>query len=236
MVLLGTLINALCIIVGTVIGLFFTNIPEKMKETILSGIGLAVVLIGIQMALKVDNIVILLLGLLSGAVIGEGLQLERRLNNVGLWIEKRINTNNKQSTVAQGFITATLIFVIGAMAIVGALDSGLRDDHEVLITKAFLDGFMSLVLTTTLGFGVILSVIPVLLYEGSIALLATQIEQWLPKTFLDNFIVEMTATGGLLIVAIGLNILNVTKIRIANLLPSLLTVGIILYVYQLIVG
>ncbi|WP_186576870.1 DUF554 domain-containing protein [Aquibacillus kalidii] len=236
MVLFGTLINGLCIAIGTIIGLFFTKIPERIKETILSGIGLAVILIGIQMALKVENVVILLLSLLTGAVIGEMLHLEKRLNNFGKWIESKFNRKNSQSTIAQGFITATLIFVIGAMSIVGSLDSGLRGDHEILITKAFLDGFMSLVLATTLGFGVILSVFPVVIYQGTIALLATQIEQWLPAAFLDQFIVEMTATGGLLIVAIGLNILNITKIRIANLLPSLVTVGIIVFISQYIIG
>ncbi|MDL4840937.1 DUF554 domain-containing protein [Aquibacillus rhizosphaerae] len=234
MVLTGTLINALCIILGTVIGLFFTKIPERYKETILNGIGLAVVLIGLQMALRTENIIVVLLSILTGAVLGESIHLEKKLNDVGSWIQKKIAKNNANSTIAQGFITATLIFVIGAMSIVGALDSGLRGDHEVLITKAILDGFMALVLTTTLGFGVILSVIPVLLYQGTIALLATQIEQWIPETFLNSFIAEMTSTGGLLIVAIGLNILKITNIRIANLLPSIITVGIVLYLYSLI--
>lgn len=232
MVLLGTLINGFCIIVGTLFGLFFTKIPERYKETVLSGIGLAVVLIGLQMALKTENIVVVLLSLLTGAIIGEFLHLEKKLNSFGTWIEGKINTKGKQSTVAQGFITATLIFVIGAMAVIGALDSGLRGDHEILITKALLDGFMALVLTTTLGIGVILSVVPVVLYEGTIALLATTIERWLPEEFLNAFILEMTATGGILIVAIGLNILKLTTIRIANLLPSLVTVGIIIYIYQ----
>lgn len=134
--------------------------------------------------------------------------------------------------MAQGFITASLIFVIGALSVIGALDSGLRNDHEVLITKAIIDGFVSLVLTSTLGIGVIFSVIPVVLYEGSIALLATQINRWIPQDMLDLFIMEMTATGGLLIVAIGLNLLKLTKIRVANLLPSLLMVGVVFYISQ----
>lgn len=119
------------------------------------------------------------------------------------------------------------------MAILGALDSGIRNDHGVLITKGILDGFTSLVLTTTLGFGVILSVIPIVLYQGTIALLATQIEKWLPEVFLNGLIVELTAVGGLLIVAIGLNMLKITQIRIGNLLPSIVTVIIIYYLFQL---
>ncbi|MDC3425993.1 DUF554 domain-containing protein [Aquibacillus sp. 3ASR75-11] len=231
MVLLGALVNGLCIVIGTFIGLFFTKIPERYKETIMHGIGLAVVLIGLQMAFQTEKIVVVLLSILSGAIIGEALHLEKKLNLLGTWIEKKSNTKGETS-ISQGFITASLIFVIGAMAVIGALDSGLRGDHEVLITKSIIDGFVALVLTTTLGFGVVFSTVPVVLYEGTIALLATQIENWLPDTFLQGFIVEMTATGGLLIVAIGLNLLKLTKIRVANLLPSIITVGFVLVIYD----
>ncbi|WP_226038290.1 DUF554 domain-containing protein [Aquibacillus saliphilus] len=233
MALFGTLVNGLCIIVGTMFGLFFTKIPERYKQTIMSGIGLSVLLIGFQMAFQTSNIIIVLLSLLTGAILGELFHLERKLNNIGKWIEIKTKSN-EDSTLAQGFITATLIFVIGAMSVIGALDSGLRNDHEVLLTKSILDGFVSLVLTTTLGIGVVFSVIPVVLYQGTIALLATKIENWLPEVFLDGFITEMTATGGLLIVAIGLNLLKLTEIRVANLLPALLTVGLIYYIYMYI--
>ncbi|MGP4069045.1 DUF554 domain-containing protein [Halobacillus sp. B29] len=232
MVLLGTFVNGLCIIVGTLLGLFFTKIPERYKETVMSGVGLAVILIGLQMAFETDNIVIVLLSLLTGAIIGEAVHLEDKLEYIGRFIERKFTKPDQESSMAQGFITASLIFVIGALSVIGALDSGLRNDHEVLITKAIIDGFVSLVLTSTLGIGVIFSVIPVVLYEGSIALLATQINRWIPQDMLDLFIMEMTATGGLLIVAIGLNLLKLTKIRVANLLPSLLMVGVVFYIFQ----
>jgi len=232
MVLLGTFVNGLCIIIGTLLGLFFTKIPERYKETVMSGVGLAVILIGLQMAFETDNIVIVLLSLLTGAIIGEAVHLEDKLEYIGRFIERKFTKPDQESSMAQGFITASLIFVIGALSVIGALDSGLRNDHEVLITKAIIDGFVSLVLTSTLGIGVIFSVIPVVLYEGSIALLATQINRWIPQDMLDLFIMEMTATGGLLIVAIGLNLLKLTKIRVANLLPSLLMVGVVFYIYQ----
>ncbi len=231
MVLFGTLVNSICIIAGVLIGLFFTKIPNRIKETIMSGIGLTVVLIGLQMAFSSEHIIVILLSLLSGAIIGEVIDLDEKLNRFGKWIESKFNSQDKDSTIAQGFVTASLIFVIGAMAVLGALDSGLRNDHEVLVTKGIIDGFTALVLTTTLGIGVIFSVIPVLLYQGSIALFATQIESWLPEQFLNQFIMEMTATGGLLICAIGLNLLKITTIRVANLLPSIVTVGFILYIY-----
>ncbi|MFD2627346.1 DUF554 domain-containing protein [Oceanobacillus kapialis] len=233
MVLYGTLVNGALIIIGSILGLFFTKIPERYKETVMHGIGLAVLLIGLQMAFSTEVIIIVLLSLLSGAIIGEFLRLEEFLNRLGNWIGSKFTTKNEDISVAQGFVTASLIFVIGAMSILGALDSGIRGDHEVLITKGILDGFVALVLTTTLGFGVILSAIPVVLYQGAIALLATQIEKWLPEAFLNGLIIELTAVGGLLIVAIGLNLLKIINIRIGNLLPAIVTVGLIYSVYYL---
>jgi uncharacterized protein len=233
MALYGTLVNGGLIIIGSLLGLLFTRIPERYKETVMHGIGLAVVLIGLQMAFATEVIIVVLLSLLSGAIIGELFNVEHKLNQFGDWIGSKFKTKNNNSTVSQGFVTASLIFVVGAMAIIGALDSGIRGDHEILITKGILDGFVALVLTTTLGFGVALSVLPVMLYQGSIALLATQIERWIPDYFLNGLIVELTAVGGLLIVAIGLNMLKIVQIRIGNLLPSIVTVGIVYYIYQL---
>lgn len=234
MALLGTIINGVCIIVGSLFGLFFTKIPDRFKDTVLHGISLTVILIGMKMAFSSELIIIVLLGLLTGAIIGEWLQIEERLNHFGDLIGKRFASSGENTKMSQGFVTATLIFVVGAMAIIGALDSGVRGDHEVLITKGILDGFMSLVLSTTFGIGVLFSVIPVVLYQGTIALLATRIESLIPDEILNGFIVELTAVGGLIIVAIGLNILNLTKIKIGNLLPSLGTVAVIYYVYFII--
>jgi len=233
MVLFGTIVNSVCIIIGSLLGLFFTKIPERYKETVMHGIGLSVILIGLQMAFSTENIIVVLLSLLTGAIIGEFFHLEAGLNRLGTWIGSKMATSNDDISIAQGFVTASLIFVIGAMSVIGALDSGIRGDHEILITKGILDGFMALVLTTTLGFGVIFAVVPVFVYQGLIALLATQIDKWLPEVFLNGLIVEVTGVGGLLIVAIGLNILNIVQIRIGNLLPSIITVGLVYYIYQL---
>lgn len=234
MALLGTVINVGCIIIGSLFGLFLTRIQEKYKETIMQGVGLVVILIGLQMAFQTTSVIIVLLSMLTGAVIGEFLQLEQGLNNLGLWIGARFTSSpDEGNKVSQAFVTASLIFVVGAMAILGALDSGIRGDHEVLITKGILDGFTAFVLTTTLGIGVILSIIPVFLFQGTIALLATQIDQFVPNEFFQIFLTELTAVGGLLIVAIGLNILKLTNIRVTNLLPAIITVGCILYIQQL---
>lgn len=226
MVLLGTIVNGICIIIGSFLGKLLHRIPEKLKGTVMHAIGLAVMVLGLQMGFKSGNFLIVILSLVFGAVVGEVMALEDKLNQLGKWLEKKIGSSN-QGSIAEGFVTATLIFVIGAMAIIGALDSGIRGDHNVLYTKAIIDGFTALILTTTLGIGVVFSVIPVVLYEGIIALFATQIDHFVPKEIMNAFIKEMTATGGIMICAIGLNIIGITKIRVANLLPGIIVVAII---------
>lgn len=228
MVLLGSFINAALIVVGSIIGSVFKNIPEKMKNTVLSIIGLAVAVLGIKMGLETSNFVIVVLSLVIGAVIGEWLDLDTLLNKFGAWVEAIINRNKKtQSSIAEGFVTSTLIFLVGSMGILGALDSGLRNDHSLQITKGILDGFISIVLTSTLGIGVLLSAIPIFIYQGLISVCAEYISSYVPEAVLNMFIQEMTATGGIMIVAIGLNIAGLTKIRVANLLPGIVVVGII---------
>lgn len=224
MVLLGTIVNGLSIVSGALIGKWFHRIPERIKETVMGGIGLAVALLGIQMGMKSEQFLIVIFSLVFGGILGEWWNWEEKLNRLGRWLEKKVGGSG-ESGIAKGFVSATLLFVIGAMAIVGALDSGLRGDHSVLYTKAILDGFASVILTTTLGIGVMFSALPVVLYEGGIALLATQIERFVPREVLDSFIAESTATGGILIMAIGLNMLGLTNIRVANLLPSILVVA-----------
>lgn len=234
MFLLGTLVNGLLIIVGTLLGKLLNRIPESMKVTVMYAIGLSVMVLGLQMGLKSENFLIVIVSLVVGAVIGELLKLEDKLNDLGGWLEKKVGSNGK-SSISEGFVTATLIFVIGAMAIIGALDSGIRGDHDVLYTKSLIDGFTALILTTTLGIGVIFSAIPVVLYEGLIALFATQIDRFVPQALMDQFIVEMTATGGIMILAIGLNLTGMVKIKVANLLPAIVVTGIIvtmLYIYH----
>jgi len=229
MILLGTIVNVISIIIGTIVGMFLTKIPEKYKETIMQGVALTVILIGLQMAFETNSIIILLLSILFGAIIGELLRLELALDRFGQWIASKFTNQKEDINVAQAFVTASLIFVVGAMAILGSLDSGLRGDHEILYTKSILDGFSSFVLTTTLGIGVILSAIPVALFQGTITLLASKIESIIPAALFDTILAEITAVGGLLILAIGLNLLKLTKIRVTNLLPSLIVVVVLLY-------
>ncbi|GLY08802.1 DUF554 domain-containing protein [Pseudobacillus badius] len=233
MVLYGSIINGLTIIFGALLGKWLNRIPEGIKGTVMQAIGLAVVVLGLQMGLKSADFLTVIISLVIGAALGELLMLDERLNQVGLWLERKIGKETDETSISQGFVTATLIFVIGAMGIIGALDSGIRGNHEVLLTKAIIDGVTALILTTTLGIGVMFSAVPVILYEGIIALFATQIDRFVPKEWMDAFIVEMTAAGGIMILAIGLNLLGLTKIRVANLLPSLVCVGVIITIQYL---
>lgn len=233
MVLLGTLINAALIIAGTLIGRALRNIPEKMKETVMYAIGLAVVVLGLQMGFESQNFVIVIISLVLGTVIGEWADLDQKLNRFGHWIEVKLGAKESKGSIAQGFVTATLIFVIGAMGVIGALESGLSNEHGVLISKGIIDGFTSIILASTLGIGVLLSAAPVFVYQGLIALFATQISLIIPEAALDLFIAEMSATGGVMIVAIGLNLMGITKIRVANLLPGILVVALaVTVIYQ----
>ncbi|MGE7094101.1 DUF554 domain-containing protein [Lysinibacillus sp. NPDC048646] len=238
MVLLGALINAVLIMAGALVGRIFKNIPESMKSTVLSIIGLAVALLGIKMGFESDNFIILVVSLVVGTVIGEWIDLDKQMNRLGQWVESLFSKNrngDNQISIAEGFVTASLIFVVGSMAVIGALDSGLRNDHNVLITKGIIDGFTSIILASTLGIGVLLSAVPVFVYQGVIALFAGVISAYIPDAALQMFITEMTAVGGVMILAIGLNIAGLTKIKAANLLPSIIVVGImvgIIYPFQ----
>ncbi|KGR79875.1 DUF554 domain-containing protein [Ureibacillus manganicus] len=229
MILLGSIINAVLIILGSIIGRLFQNIPEQMKNTVLQIIGLAVAVLGIQMGFETSNFVIVIVSLVVGAVLGEWIDLDKQIEKLGKWVESLFKNRKANNTsISDAFVTATLLFVIGSMGIIGALDSGLRNNHDVLITKGIIDGFISIILSSTLGLGVLLSAIPILLYEGMIALLAGIISEYIPEAALNLYIQEMTATGGIMILAIGLNMAGLTKIRVANLLPGIVVVGIVI--------
>lgn len=223
----GTIINAILIIIGAIIGRLLHNIPEKVKETVMQVIGLAIIILGIQMGIKSDSFITVIVSLVIGTLIGELVNIDGALIQMGQWLEVKLTRGKKKGEIAQGFTAATLIFVIGSMAILGALDSGIRNDHALLTTKGLIDGFTAIILSSTLGIGVLLSAIPVFLYEGAIAIAAGWISLFIPAAALDAFIAQMTATGGIMIFAIGLNMMGLTKIRVANTLPAIVIVGVI---------
>lgn len=227
MVLEGTIVNAIAIIIGGIIGSFLNNIPNKIRITVMQGLGLAVLIQGILMGLKTENFLLVIFCLVIGGIIGEILNLEDRLNGLGKKIESKVGNN--KGNIATGFVTATLVYTIGAMAILGALNSGLNLDHSLLYLKAMLDGFTAIIFASTLGIGVVFSAIPVFLYQGAIAIFAKYINLFIEQDLLDLIITEITATGGILIIGIAINILDIKKINVANLLPAvaIVPVGVI---------
>lgn len=233
MVLYGTIVNVALIIAGSLIGRVFKNIPDRMKQTVMYGIALAVMAIGIQMTLASTQLLIVIISIVIGAVIGEWADVDRMMERAGKWLESRMPVQKDGPGIAQGFVTATMIFVIGSMAIIGAIDSGLRNDHSILMMKGIIDGFTSIILSSTLGIGVLFAALPVFLYQGVITLCSTQISRFVPDDLLELFISEMTATGGLMILAIGLNLIGLTKIRVANFIPAIGVVAVIVTVVYL---
>ncbi|MDG5789414.1 DUF554 domain-containing protein [Evansella sp. AB-P1] len=233
MILFGTIVNGVAIIIGSLLGIKLKNFSDNLKETVMKAIGLAVIVLGISMAFEGEQFLVVIFSLALGGVIGERWNLEGKLNEVGNWVEKKMKSK-ADGKLAEGFVAATLLFVVGAMSIIGALDSGFRNDHSVLLTKSVLDGFASIVFAATMGLGVMFSAIPVVLYQGTIALLATYIVILVPENFLNLFINEITAVGGVMIIGIGLNLLGIPKIRVANLLPAIIVTVILLIILQYI--
>jgi uncharacterized protein len=213
---IGTLVNVLAIVAGSLIGtLFHRSFPERMRLIVFQGLGLCVLLIGMQMALKAEGLIALVFSLLLGAVAGEMLDLEKRLEQVGGRLKRRFGSNDNRFT--DGFVTASLIFCVGSMAVLGSLDDGIRGDHTILFTKSILDGVASIPLASTYGIGVAFSALPILLYQGGITMAAAQAQGF----FTNEIILQMTAVGGLLIMGIGINLLGIIRLKITNMLPAL---------------
>ena len=216
----GVLVNVATVLIGSTVGLLFRKmIPQNATDFVMKGIGLCTIYIGIDGALGGTNPLIAIISMAVGALIGALADLDKHLNHFAGKLEERFkNKDGSGPSIAEGFVTASLVYCVGAMAVVGALDSGIRGDHSTLIAKAILDGVTAIVFTSSLGIGVMLSAVPILIYQGSIALLGNAIAPLLS----DAVITEMSAVGGLLIMAIGINMVLEKDIKVANLLPAIL--------------
>lgn len=221
--MLGTIVNALAIIGGCLVGLVVKGrLTEKISTTIMNGLALCVLYIGISGALKGQDTLQIIISIAIGALVGEILDIDKKLNDLGNLIEEKINSKRKNKvhdkiSIAEGFVTSSLLFCVGAMAVVGSLESGLKGNHSTLFAKSVLDGVSSIIFTSSLGIGVILSSVAILIYQGTITLLAGGLSTILTETIINN----MSAVGSLLIVGLGLNMLGVSKIKVANLLPAI---------------
>ncbi len=226
--MLGTIVNSLAIVAGSLLGVLFSKgIAERYKTIILSGVGLSVVLIGMKSALVSDDLMVVIFSVIIGAIIGEAIRIEDKLESLGRFIERKVaRKSSDTSSFARGFVTASLVFCVGSMAIVGSLESGLTGNHQTLFAKSILDGVTSVIFASTMGLGVMFSGIAVFLYQGIITLLASSLKNYLVTETIN----QMTSVGGLLILAIGLNMLKITKIKVGNLLPAIF-LPLIYYVF-----
>ena len=216
MPLLGAIVNVITIIIGGLLGLICKKgIPQRFQDILIKGMALCVLYIGISGTLQGKSPLVLVISIALGAIIGEVLNLDHNLNRLGNWVQGRFKSQN--SPISQGFVTATLLFAVGAMSIVGSLDGGLRGDHSVIYTKSIIDGVMANILTSQMGFGVMLSAIPIFIYQGGIALLAGVLEPILN----DIAVAEMTCSGSVLIMGLGLNMLGITKLKVVNYIPAM---------------
>lgn len=216
--LTGSFINVALVVVGSGLGLLLKKgLPERVSDAVMKALGLCVLFIGIDGCLEGENTLVAVISMAVGTIIGSAIDLDKHLNNFAGKIEKKLSKKSDgKSNFAQGFVASTLLFCVGAMAIVGSLDSGISGDYSTLATKSVIDGVSSIVLASTLGFGVLLSCVPVFLYQGSITLLAGVIAPLLNDYTVD----EMTCVGSLLIIAIALNMMKITNIKVMNSLPA----------------
>lgn len=225
--MLGTVVNAAAVILGALFGIGIKKgIKESYKDTIMNGIGLSVVLIGIMGGIEANNIILVIASIVIGSIVGEALDIDKKLDHLGLSMEKKFGKGD--SNFSKGFVTASLVYCIGAMAIVGSLESGLSGNHETLFAKSILDGITAILFASSLGIGVAFSAIPIFIYQGTITLLANFIKDYLTPEAVG----EMSAVGGVLILAIGINLLGLKKIKVANMLPAVF----IPLIYYTIIG
>ena len=216
--IVATLINVAAVLVGGGIGLLFKGrIPEIIAENIIRAIALCVCVIGISGAFKGDPM-LLVVSLALGSFVGELLGIDENLNRLGQWLQNKLNHQDESSAFAEGFVAATLLFCVGAMAIVGSIDSGLRNDRSIILTKSILDGVSSMILASTFGIGVLFSATVILVYQGGIEFFAG----YLQNVLTEGLVMQISAVGGVMILGIGHNMALNAKIKVANLLPGFL--------------
>jgi uncharacterized membrane protein YqgA involved in biofilm formation len=238
----GTLINVVAVLIGGTVGTFLgSRLPERIRETIVHGLGLITIVIGVHLSLETDNILIVLGALLLGGITGELLHIERRIDSLGRWIERRTagrgaladpeaasdpvsgTDQARSSRFSHAFLTSSLVFCVGPMTVLGSFQDGLTGDYSLLAIKSTLDLFAGLAFASTLGPGVIAAALTVLVYQGALTLGAG----WASSVLTDPMIAEMTATGGVLMLALGLGLLEIKRIRTGNLLPAIVIAPLI---------
>jgi len=218
----GTLINIVTVLVGGLLGTFLGHrLPERVRQTVLHGIGLVTLTLGVHLTMETSNLLIVMGSVLLGTIIGEALRIDVALERLGEWLRLKVARQSEDApggTFVEGFVTASLVFCVGPVTILGAIRDGLTGDYSLLAIKSVLDGFTALAFSASLGVGVLFSVLTLLVYQGGLSLLAGYAEAILTEAMMA----EMTAAGGVIILGLGLVLLDLKKVRIANFLPALI--------------
>lgn len=216
----GAVVNFFLVIIGSLLGILFKKgIPERIRQTLMTGMAFCVLYIGITGLFEAQaNILVMIVCMALGSIIGELIDLDKRVNNLGLRIENSFKKKDSNTKIAEGFVAATLLFCVGAMTIVGSIDSGINGDNTTLYSKSVIDCIAAIALTSSMGIGVIFAAVSTLVIEGGLTLLAGVISPILS----DYIIAQMSVIGSLLIIALALNMLKITKIKVMNFVPAIL--------------
>ena len=233
--MIGTFINIGTVLLGGIIGTTLGGrISERIRTLVISGLGLFTIGLGIKMFLETENSLLVVCSLIIGALLGEWWKIEEGLQQFGGWLENKFMKNNGQgakSTFIKGFLTASLLFIIGPMSILGSIQDGLTGNYELLAIKAVLDGFSALAFSSSLGIGVVFSIIPLFIYQGTLTLLAVQVQ----SIVTTEMMAEMTAVGGIIILSLGFSsLLEIKKIRSGNFLPALIVAPLIVWLLDIL--
>lgn len=225
--LLGTIVNAGAIILGSLIGLLAKKaIPQRMGDLIMTAIPIVVMVLGVQFSIESANILIVIVSLVIGAIIGEWIDIDKKLDEFGATVQSKLKGNDSNFSAA--FVSTTLIYCVGSMAILGSIESGINNQHTILYTKALMDGISAIFFASSLGAGVIFSSVSVFLYQGLLTLLAGYVAPYLSAAV----VTEMSSTGGILLIALAFTILGIKKIKVANLLPAIFLPIIIMLFFK----
>ncbi|MBP3446238.1 MAG: DUF554 domain-containing protein [Clostridia bacterium] len=229
--MLGVIVNMLAAIVGGTLGtLFKKGIPEKITNSIMIAVGMCVVYIGIDGALKGENTLVLIISMLLGTAIGSLIDIDDKINRLGKWVENKFNKGEKKVSIAEGFVTATLLFCVGSMTVVGSLNAGLLGDNQMLYTKSLLDLISGTMIAASCGIGVIFSAIPILIFQGGIVLLAELLSGVLTTPAIN----EMTCVGSVIIIALGLNLVGISKFKVANFMPAIVLAPLVCMLFEIL--
>jgi uncharacterized membrane protein YqgA involved in biofilm formation len=227
----GTIVNAVAVAVAGAVGLSVRrHIPEKITDIVFQAIGLVIVVIGVKMALEMQNILLGVISLVAGSVAGQWIEIDSRLERLSEWLRRRVGgaSDGAQGRFTEGFVTATMLFCIGSMAILGAIEDGMGNTPTVLYTKSVIDAASAFILAATLGVGVIFSALPVLIYQGALTIMASLLMRYMS----DAMLADMTGIGGVMIIGLGINLMRIKEIRVANMLPALVFIVALSYFFN----